>query len=788
MVSTYQDPAKPIDDRVDDLLGRMTIEEKTAQLGAIWFSDFIVDGEFDDDRAAELLVDGIGQVTRIGASTALLPQQSAEMVNRLQRIATEATRLGIPIVIHEEAVGGYSARGATVFPQAIGLAATFDPELVAEAAGIMRDQMLAVGARHNLSPVLDVARDPRWGRLEETYGESPELCGVLGTAYVRAMQHVHDESLRDGVVCTGKHFLGYSMSVGGRNHAPVQMGPNELREVYAEPFAATIRDAGLASVMNSYSAVDGIPVASNPAVLTGLLREELGFDGVVVADYWAVTQLRNNHKTAVDGAAAAAQALFAGLDVELPALDFYRAIPELVADGAMPESVVDTSVARVLSQKFALGLFDDPYVDEGAVSKCFDTPAQRAVARRAAAESVVVLTNDGTLPLDPTALRRVAVVGPAADDRRLLQGDYHYPAHQEISMGDAVDMLPTSDAGALAPAHHYTDHVTPLAALRAALPGSDVTHARGCGITIDDDAAIDVEASLDGAVAAAREADVAIVCVGGRSGLTVDATVGEGRDAVDLDLTGHQHELVARVAATGTPTVVVVLSGRAHTLEPVARHAAALVHAWCPGEEGGNGIADVLTGAVDASGRLPVSLVKHVGQIPLHHDQRARAHEAAFHGGYVDGDVEPLFPFGHGCSFTTFAFADLQIDSATTADPVVIGVTVTNTGARRGTAVPQLYFSDRVASTIRPRRQLGGFARVDLAPGERRLVTWTVDPTKLALIDPARRWTTEPGAFTFSVRSSAAADGPEETVVLGGDPIATRQRDIVATTVSVTDC
>lgn len=781
MSSTYQDPAKPVAHRVADLLARMTIEEKTAQLGAIWFSEFVRDDGFDDDRAADLLTNGIGQVTRIGASTALRPAESAAIVNRLQRIAMETTRLGIPIVVHEEAVGGYSARGATVFPQAIGLAATFDPGLVAEAAAIMRDQMLAVGARHNLSPVLDVARDPRWGRLEETYGESPELCGVLGTAYVRAMQNTDQGTLARGVVCTGKHFLGYSMSVGGRNHAPVQLGPNELREVYAEPFAAAIRDAGLASIMNSYSAIDGIPCASSPAILTGLLRDELGFDGVVVADYWAVTQLRNDHKTAVDAAAGAAQALLAGLDVELPSLDFYRAIPELVETGALPVSVVDTSVARVLTQKFLLGLFDDPFVDEDRVTAVFDTPAQRSVARRAAAQSIVVLTNDGVLPLDRTVLRRVAVVGPTADDRRLLQGDYHYPAHQEISMGAAVDMLPTSDAGALTPAHHYTEHITPLAGLRAALPDVEVVHARGCGIVADE------ADDLDDAVATARGSDVAVVCVGGRSGLTIDATVGEGRDAVDLDLTGRQHDLIARVAETGVPTVVVVLSGRAHTLGRVVDHANALLHAWCPGEEGGHGIADVLTGTVDASGRLPVSLIKHVGQIPLHHDQRARAHQAAFHGGYVDEDVEPLFAFGHGLSYTDFELRDLTVSGTSTDQPVTVDVTVHNTGDRAGVAIPQLYFCDRVASTIRPRQQLAGFVRLDLGPGARRRVSWTVDPTKLAFIDPARRWTTEPGAFTFSVRMSSGADGLSETIVLDGDPIATRQRDIVGTTVEVID-
>ena len=780
MHETYRDPSASIDERVADLLERMTIEEKTAQLGAIWFSQFVGEGGFDDDRAAELLVHGIGHVTRIGATTSLRPVESAEIMNRLQRIAVESTRLGIPIVMHEEAVAGYSARGATVFPQAIGLASTFDPELVSEAAMVMRDQLLAVGARHNLSPVLDVARDPRWGRLEETYGESPELCGVLGTAYVRAMQNTDgDGGLTRGVVCTGKHFLAYGLSVGGRNHAPVQLGPRELREVYAEPFAAAIRDAGLASVMNSYSAVDGLPCASSREILTGLLRDELGFAGTVVADYWAITQLRNDHKTAADESEAAAQALSAGLDLELPALDFYRTIPDLLASGRLDETVVDTAVERVLTQKFQLGLFDRPYVDAARVVDHFETPPQRALARRAAAESMVLLTNTGVLPLDASRLARVAVIGPAADDVRLLQGDYHYPAHQEISMSTDVAMLPTSDAGTLTPAHHYTDHITPLAGIRAALPDADVVHVRGCGILADEDD------DIDAAVRAATTADVAVVCVGGRSGLTLDATVGEGRDAVDLDLTGRQAELIEKLTALDTPVVVVVLSGRAHTLAGVAQLADAVLHAWCPGEEGGTALADVLTGSVDATGRLPVSLVKHVGQIPIHHDQRARAHQAAFHGTYVDSDVDPLFPFGHGLSYTTFEFHDLQVDAATTTDPVIVRVNVTNRGDRAGVAVPQLYWCDRVAATVRPRLQLGGFARVPLDPGRCAEVRWTIHPSKLAFVGTDGTWITEPGAFTFSVRASATAEGPEVTVALEGAIAPTRQADLVATSVVV---
>ena len=375
----YRDGKAGIDERVADLLGRMTLEEKVAQLGAVWITSLVTDDEFDPDKAAEQLADGIGQVTRIGASTGLLANESAQLANDVQRVLVERTRLGIPTVVHEEGVGGFLHRGATVFPQGLGLAATWNVELMGEVADVIRTQMLAVGARHNLSPVLDVARDPRWGRVEETYGESPELCSRMGVAYVRGLQ---TDDLADGVVCTGKHFLGYAYSLGGRNHAPVHVGPRELHEVYAEPFAAAIREAGLASMMNSYSSIDGVPVAASRELLTDLLRGELGFDGTVVADYFAVMQLFLNHRTAVDAEAAAIQSLGAGLDIELPSLDCYQHIPSAVREGRFDEAIVDESCARVLAQKMQLGLFENPYVDSDAALTVFDTPEQRALARR----------------------------------------------------------------------------------------------------------------------------------------------------------------------------------------------------------------------------------------------------------------------------------------------------------------------------------------------------------------------------------------------------------------------
>ena len=430
MADRFRDPALPVDGRVADLLEQMTLAEKVAQLGGVWITDLVSPDGFDEGRAATHLRDGIGHVTRIGASTGLRPQESAELMNTVQRYAVEHTRLGIPVVVHEESTGGYCARDATVFPQAIGLAATWDPALVEEVADVIREQLVAVGARHTLAPVLDIARDPRWGRVEETYGENPVLAGALGTAYVRGLQ---TDDLRDGVICTGKHFLGYGLPEGGMNHAPVHLGPRELREMFAEPFAAAIRDAGLASIMNSYSSIDGLPCAGASSILTELLRDELGFDGVVVADYNAVDLLITHHHTARDKAAAAIQALSAGLDLELPAFDCYRHLTRLVETGELDVALVDRAARRVLTSKFRLGLFEQPYVDADRAGSVFDTFSQRDLARRAAARSIVLLRNeDGLLPLDLETIGRIAVIGPLADSIRGLQGDYHYPAHTEI--------------------------------------------------------------------------------------------------------------------------------------------------------------------------------------------------------------------------------------------------------------------------------------------------------------------------------------------------------------------
>ncbi|MDH3705927.1 MAG: glycoside hydrolase family 3 C-terminal domain-containing protein [Acidimicrobiia bacterium] len=784
----YRDAAASTADRVADLLGRMTLDEKIAQLGAAWITGLVDDGGFSADRAATSIEHGIGQVTRIGASTGLLPDQSATLMNDIQRWVLDQTRLGVPVVVHEESTGGFLARGATVFPQGLGLAAGFDPELIERCAGVIREQMLAVGARHTLAPVLDVARDPRWGRVEETYGESPELCARIGVGYVRGLQ---TDDLRDGVVCTGKHFLGYGLSQGGRNQAPVHLGPREVREVYAEPFAAAIREAGLASIMNSYSSIDGLPAAGSREVLTELLRDELGFDGVVVADYFAVMQLQLNHRTAADKAEAAAQALSAGLDVELPSLDYYPHLSDAIGRGLLDEAVIDTACERVLAQKIQLGLFERPFVEADRAIDVYETPAQRELAREAAVNSICLLHNEGYLPLDPASLSRVAVIGPHADDPRLLQGDYHYPTHLEIiylregldaateAAGTGTDMLPES-GGSFAPGPYYTDHVTPLAGLQAALGDAvDIVHARGCSDTDPDDH--DIDAAVDVAAAA----DVAIVCVGARSGLVPSATVGEARDAVSLDLPGRQLDLVEAVAATGTATVVVVISGRVHTLSEVVDAADAALWAILPGEEAGNALAQVLIGARDPGGRLPVTLPRHVGQLPLHHDMRARGDRSEFYGDYVDSPTSPLFAFGHGLGYSTFTIEAGPATAGTTTSPTEVSATITNTGDRAGTAVVQLYGRDDVASVARPDRELLGFTRIDLGAGEARAVTFTVDPTRLAFHGPDMALATEPGTHTFWIGLSSVDTPVESSVELTGERAIITRPQIVATAVTV---
>jgi beta-glucosidase len=749
----------------------MTLEEKLAQLGCVWSTQLVENEAFSEAKARRLLAHGSGQITRIGASTGLRPREVAAFANRIQRFLVEETRLGIPAIVHEESTAGLCARDADQFPQAIGLAATFEPALAERMGRVIREQMRAVGARLTLAPVLDVTRDPRWGRAEETYGESAYLTSRMGVGYVRGVQ---GESLAEGVAATGKHFLGYGLPEGGLNHAPAHLGPRELREVFAAPFGAAIREAGLACVMNSYGEVDGLPCGGSREILEDLLRGELGFDGLVVADYFTTGLLVTHHRVAADKGEAAQRALEAGLDAELPALDCYGApLRERIERGLVPIALVDRSLERVLRLKLELGLFEAPFVDEAAAPRVYQTAETRALAREIAGKSIVLLRNEGELlPLSP-ALRRIAVLGPAADDVRLLQGDYSYPAHAEIvyaRRGAPAGILPAAEQTAFAPGPYFPPMVSLLAGIRAAVsPATEVVFAKGCEILGED------RSGFGAAAAALREADVAVVAVGGKSGLLRDCTSGEFRDAATLGLSGAQQTLVEMVVATGTPTVVVLVNGRPLALPWIAERVPALLEAWLPGEEGGHAVADVLFGQRSPAGRLPITLPRAVGQVPIHHDHKSGGGRSQMYGDYADLPVSPLFPFGHGLSYTRFEYGALAVAPAEASpfERVRVALDVTNAGARAGDEVVQLYLRDPVASVTRPVQQLAGFLRIQLAPGERRRVVFELDPTQLAFYDAALRLVVEPGEIELMAGASAA-----DLRARGGFRIAGKRREL----------
>jgi len=793
----YRDASLAIEDRVDDLISYMTLGEKLAQLGGVWSTELLSEQGFSDVNAANLMPNGTGQITRIAASTGLRPEGIAKLHNQIQDWLLNHTRLGIPAVVHEEAVAGFCARDALQFPQAIGLGATWNRDLIGQIAAQIRSEMLAVGARQALSPVLDIARDPRWGRVEETYGEDPVLTAELGVAYVRALQADANDAqggatrthLHQGVIATAKHFLGYGLSDGGLNHGPVQLGERELREVFAEPFAAVIRDAHLGSIMNSYASVDGLAPAGSRALLTDLLRDELGFSGTVVADYFSVDMLVTHHKVAATKGVAAAKALLAGLDQELPTLDCYSQLSVLLGAGIVPEAVLELSLRRVLRQKFALGLFEAPLVDESAAASAFGTAAGRSLARRAAQESLVLIKNDGTLPLDTAALHRIAVIGPASNNPRLFEGDYHYPAHLELlfeatqptAASTLIPHAAGSAAGEFSPGPYLPEITTALTGLQEALAATPVQvhFAEGCEITGTD------RSDFDTAVELAASCDVAVVFVGGRSGLTLDSTVGETRDATDLELTGLQVELLTAIFNTGTPTVAVVVSGRVHTLASVEAASSATLLAWLPGCEGGGAIADLLLGKVAPSGRLPVSLPRAVGQLPVHYNHRSGGGISNFWGEYTDSPTTPLHPFGFGLSTTSFSYSDPIFSEGSTTEPTVVQVTVTNTGSVDADEVVQCYMRDEVASVARPVRQLVGFARLPIAAGESQTLRFVIHPSRLAFYDEQMDFVCEPGAFRIELGGCAGHPEVVTTCDLSGDVARYRQSQVIATAVEL---
>ncbi len=763
----YRDVRHSIDVRADDLLGRMTLDEKLAQLGGTWSTGLMGDGgSLNETRAREKLQHGIGHVTRIGGASVLRPHETAALCNEIQRFLRQHTRLGIPAIVHEESCAGYLARDATCFPQAIGMAATWSPDLVEAVGQVIRDQMRASGSHQTLAPVLDIARDARWGRTEETFGEDPYLVAQLGMAYIRGVQ---GPDLRRGIVATAKHFLGYSATEGGMNWAPSHLGRRELLEVYAAPFAAAIHGAHVASVMNSYSEIDGVPVGASKEILDDLLRGTLGFTGVVVSDYFTIATLAQYHRVAADESEAARMGLEAGIDIELPALHCYGSpLRAAIEAGRVPMELVDRSVRRVLQMKFDLGLFDDPYVDPKLAPALFGTPEDLCLARHVAQKSLVLLKNDGEiLPLQKD-VGPIAILGPHASSVRLLQGDYHYPSHLEIMFGEITegDMSPRP-AGQINLGMHFPPTVTIADAIRAAVgAATEVRVARGCDV-VDPSTAGFAEAA-----AAARGAQVAVVVLGEKSGLSQGCTSGESVDRAELGFSGVQQQFLEAVVATGTPTVLVVVSGRPLALPWAAEHVAAILYSWVPGQEGGSAIAEALFGDTEPGGRLPISLPRNVGQVPVFYGHKPSGGRSHWKGKYADSPSEPLYAFGHGLGYTRFEYSDLQASpTRVRADgELSIGVTVRNTGKRTGDEIVQLYLHDVVATVTRPVMELKGSARVTLKPEESKRVTFGVALSQMAFLGRHGRWIIEPGTLEVMVGSSSVDVRLRGEVEIDGGP------------------
>lgn len=745
----YHNPKLAIEKRVEDLLNRMTLAEKVAQLSGAWLNEFSEVStreqpwSFSAEKAKARIGGGIGQVTRPAGGNSLKPVQVAEATAAVQAFLLEQTRLGIPAMVHDECCSGFMARNASVFPQMIGMASTWDPDLMEAITGVIRAQMRSVGVHNGLAPVLDVTRDPRWGRVEETCGEDPYLIAAIGSAYIRGLQ---GPDLTQGVAATGKHFAAHGMPESALNWGPVHVGKREFREVYLFPFEAAIKEAHLATIMNAYHELDGVPCGASRELLTDILRSEWGFDGIVTSDYNTLPMLVDYHFVAADKSEAARIALYAGLDVELPGTDCYgEPLLKAVEAGKIDPALVDRAVRRVLAMKFRLGLFENPYGNPALAAEIFDTPAQRSLARQAARESIVLLKNKGgLLPLKPN-LGSIAVIGPNAAAPRHMIGDYSYASMTDLMDGGQQPPEKT----------RYPEKMPSMESILESIRGrvskdTAVHYAQGCAITGAD------RSGFAEAVEAVRAADVAVIVAGGRSGLMSGDTCGECNDRASLGLTGIQEELVKAILDTGKPVALVLVDGRPAAIPELTERVPAILEAWLPGEEGGPAVAEVLFGDTNPGGKLPISFPRSTGQVPSFYGRKPSGGRSFPFNDYVELSAKPLFPFGHGLSYTQFEYSDLRVTPQVGPDGnVSIQVTIKNSGDRPGDEVVQLYVHDLLASVTRPVNELKGFRRISLQPGEERQVVFTLPAAMLAFYNLQMDYTVEPGKVDIMIGSSA---------------------------------
>jgi len=736
----YRDPKIPVEQRVADLLSRMTLEEKIAQLEGAWenkqfFPDpqaMFVDekGAFLPERAAALIKNGLGEISR--PSEHRDPRTMVDFTNTVQKWMRENTRLGIPVLFHDECLHGHVAPKGTSYPQAIALASTWDPALLHEVFTATAAEARARGVQQCLAPVLDLARDPRWGRTEETYGEDPYLVSRLGVAAITGYQGIGPGIDKAHVMATAKHFAVHGQPEGGTNVGPANYSERTIREYWLKPFEAAVKEAHVATVMPSYNEVDGIPSHSNKHLLQDILRQEWGFQGLITSDYFGPTELRTVHHIVATEQEAGRLAFESGVDVELPFNQAYGSLVEQVKAGKVSEGAVDRSVTRVLRAKFMAGLFDDPYSNADYAERITNSLDHQRLALKAAHEAIVLLKNQGNLlPLAKSKYERIAVIGPNAADLHL--GGYSNQPGRGVTVLQGIKNKVGSSA--------------------------EVLYAEGCKITEsqpdwDADKVVLGDPSLNAkriedAVKVAEKADVVILALGGNEQTSREAwAVNHPGDRDSLDLLGNQDDLVKGILATGKPTIVFLQHGRPNSIPYIAEHVPAILDGWYLGQEGGTAVADVLFGDYNPSGKLPITIPRSVGQLPDYYYQKPSAKRE-----YLGSTVLPLFPFGWGLSYSTFKFANVRAtpDSIGTAGRSTISVDVTNSSAVRGDEVVQLYIRDEVSSVTRPVKELRGFRRITLNPGETNTVEFVLGPDELSFLNRDMRRVVEPGVFTIMV-------------------------------------
>lgn len=737
----YRNPAAPLEQRVEDLLARMTQDEKIAQITAIWTQKkqlFDGAGRFDPAAARRLYPSGIGHFSRPGdlvgpGDPFTTPyrdvRQTIELVNAMQRYAL-GTRLGIPVLFHEEGLHGYAARGATHFPQAIALASSWDPALLERVFTIVAREVRARGVQLVLAPVVDVGRDPRWGRIEETYGEDPYLVGELGVAAVHGFQGRSLPLAPDRVLATLKHMTGHGQPESGTNVAPANLSERVLREIFFPPFRAAVERGNVQAVMPSYNEIDGVPSHVNRWLLHDVLRGEMGFKGAVVSDYFAIKELVERHHTTDDPLHAAVRALKAGVDFDLPDGESYALLPRALAQGLITQAEIDEAVRRMLRLKFIAGLFEQPYADVKQAQSVTDNAEARALALEAARKSVVLLKNDGALPLRMDDLRTLAVIGPNA--ARIDLGGYSNVPSHAVSVLDGIKAK-------------VRDRIRIVSAEGVRLTDS--------GDWYQDEVVLsDPQQNrerIQEAVQVAQGADAIVLVVGGSSATSREAWASNHLgDRDELGLIGEQDELAAAMFALRKPVVVVLINGQPLSIPDVAARANALLEGWYPGQEGGTALADILFGDANPGGKLPVTIARSVGQLPMFYNQKPTAHR-----GYHFASAEPLFPFGYGLSYTTFEIGAPRLSAARigAADSVTVSVDVRNSGAVAGDEVVQLYVRDVFSSITRPVKELKAFRRVSLAPGATTVVEFTLGRNAFAFYDEAMQYVVEPGEFQIMV-------------------------------------